>query len=150
MVVNLDWKVVVNLTGFSMKTKYFTLIITILLFVFSAQSQEKQSTTIQQKQISENAVYQLFPTPNMYTFIKLNTRNGKMSQVQWGTESKYRFETTLSDISRVNLDEEKNGRFTLYSTTNTYNLILLDQIDGRTWQVQWSTEENNRMVLRIY
>ena len=133
-----------------MKTKYCTLIITILLFVFSAQSQEKQSTTIQQKQISENAVYQLFPTPNMYTFIKLNTRNGKMSQVQWGTESKYRFETTLSDISRVNLDEEKNGRFTLYSTTNTYNLILLDQIDGRTWQVQWSTEENNRMVLRIY
>lgn len=133
-----------------MKTKYFTLIITILLFAFSAQGQEKQSTTTQQKQVSENAVYQLFSTPNMYNFIKLNTRNGKMSQVQWGTESKYRFETTLSDISRVNLDEEKNGRFTLYSTTNTYNLILLDQIDGRTWQVQWSTEENNRMVLRIY
>jgi hypothetical protein len=133
-----------------MKTKYFTLIITILLFTLSAQGQEKQSTTIQQKQVSENAVYQLFSTPNMYNFIKLNTRNGKMSQVQWGTESKYRFETTLSDISRVNLDEEINGRFTLYSTTNTYNLILLDQIDGRTWQVQWSTEENNRMVLRIY
>lgn len=133
-----------------MKTKYFSLIITILSFVFSAQGQEKQSTTIQQKQISENTVYQLFQTPNTYNFIKLNTRNGKMSQVQWGTESKYRFETTLSDISRVNLDEEKNGRFTLYSTTNTYNLILLDQIDGRTWQVQWSTEESNRMVLRIY
>ena len=133
-----------------MKTKYFTLIITILLFAFSAYSQEKQSTTIQQKQVSENGIYQLFPTPNMYNFIKLNTRNGKMSQVQWGVEDKFRFETTLSDISRVNLEEEKNGRFILYSTTNTYNLILLDQIDGRTWQVQWSTEENNRMVLRIY
>lgn len=132
-----------------MKTKYFTLIITILLFAFSAQGQEKQSTTIQQKQISENAIYQLFPTPNMYTFIKLDTRNGKMWQVQWGTDVKYRFESILSDISRVNYDEEKNGRFLLYSTTNTYNLILLDQIDGRTWQVQWGNKES-RMVLPIY
>ena len=133
-----------------MKTKYFALIITILLFAFSAQGQEKQSTTIQQKQISENAIYQLFPTPNMYTFIKLDTRNGKMWQVQWGTDVKYRFESILSDISRVNYDEEKNGRFLLYSTTNTYNLILLDQIDGRTWQVQWSTEAKNRLVDPIY
>lgn len=133
-----------------MKTKFYILNITIFFITFSTLSQEKQSVTIQQKQVSENAIYQLFPTPNMYNFIKLNTRNGKMSQVQWGVEDKFRFETTLSDISRVNLEEEKNGRFILYSTTNTYNLILLDQIDGRTWQVQWSTEEKNRMVMRIY
>ena len=132
-----------------MKTKYIILIITIFLITFSAHSQEKQSTTIQQKQVSENTIYQLFPTPNMYTFIKLNTRNGKMWQVQWGNEAKYRFESILSDISRTNYDEEKNGRFLLYSTTNTYNLILLDQIDGRTWQVQWGDKEN-RMVLPIY
>ena len=133
-----------------MKTRFYILNITIFFITFSTLSQEKQSVTIQQKQVSENAIYQLFPTPNMYNFIKLNTRNGKMSQVQWGVEDKFRFETTLSDISRVNLEEEKNGRFILYSTTNTYNLILLDQIDGRTWQVQWSTEEKNRMVMRIY
>lgn len=133
-----------------MRTNFYILNITIFFITFSTLSQEKQSVTIQQKQVSENAIYQLFPTPNMYNFIKLNTRNGKMSQVQWGVEDKFRFETTLSDISRVNLEEEKNGRFILYSTTNTYNLILLDQIDGRTWQVQWSTEEKNRMVMRIY
>jgi hypothetical protein len=56
----------------------------------------------------------------MYTFIKLNTRNGQMWQVQWGTESKYRFQTALSDISRVDEDQEKNGRFFLYPTTNMY------------------------------
>lgn len=133
-----------------MKTRFYILNITIFFITFSTLSQEKQNVTIQQKQVSENAIYQLFPTPNMYNFIKLNTRNGKMSQVQWGVEDKFRFETTLSDISRVNLEEEKNGIFILYSTTNTYNLILLDQIDGRTWQVQWSTEEKNRMVIRIY
>ena len=94
-------------------------------------------------------VYRLFSTRNMYTFIKLNTRNGQMWQVQWGTDSEYRFETILSDISQVNKDEEKNGRFFLYPTTNIYNFILLDQIDGRTWQVQWG-KKGERMVLRIY
>ena len=73
-----------------------------------------------------------------------------MTQVQWGTESKYRFETTLSDISRVDKEEEKNGRFFLYPTTNIYNFILLDQIDGRAWQVQWSIEKEDRAVIRIY
>jgi len=94
-------------------------------------------------------VYRLFSTRNMYTFIKLNTRNGQMGQVQWGNESKYRFENTLSDISLVNKDQEKNGRFFLYPTTNIYNFILLDQKDGRTWQVQWG-KKGEKMVLRIY
>ena len=85
----------------------------------------------------------------MYTFIKLDTRNGKMWQVQWSTKGRdYRFETTLSDISLVNKDEEKNGRFFLYPTTNIYNFILLDQIDGRVWQVQWGNE-GERLVIRI-
>lgn len=95
-------------------------------------------------------VYELFPTSNMYNFIKLNTRNGQMWQVQWGTESKYRFETSLSEMKRVDKKDEVNGRFALYPTTNNYNLILLDQIDGRAWQVQWSFEASDRMVLRIY
>jgi len=73
-----------------------------------------------------------------------------MWQVQWGTESRYQFETILSDISRVNKDEEKNGRFFLYPTTNVYNFVLLDQIDGRVWQVQWSTKANDKMVVPIY
>jgi hypothetical protein len=96
-----------------------------------------------------NVQFRLFATRNMYTFIKLNTRNGQLWQVQWGTESKYRFENILSDIPRVNKDEEKDGRFFLYPTTNIYNFILLDQTDGRTWQVQWGKEED-RAVIRIF
>ena len=73
-----------------------------------------------------------------------------MWQVQWSTKgSDYRFETTLSDISLVNKEEEKNGRFFLYPTTKIYNFILLDQIDGRAWQVQWGSE-GERLVIRIY
>lgn len=31
-----------------------------------------------------------------------------------------------------------------------YNFILVAQIDGRYWQVQWSIDYDKRMVLRIY
>lgn len=104
---------------------------------------------IQNISTDSDVVYRLFSTRNMYTFIKLDTRNGKMWQVQWSTENDTRFESILSDISRVYKDEEKNGRFFLYPTTNMYNFILLDQIDGRTWQVQWG-KEKERAVIRIF
>jgi len=131
-----------------MKTILATLTFTLLTTISYAQNTSE--TPIQNISTDSSVVYRLFSTKNMYNFIKLNTRNGKMSQIQWGTENKYRFETTLSDVSLVNTEEEKNGRFFLYPTTNNYNFILLDQIDGRTWQVQWSIDKEDRMVIRIY
>lgn len=120
-----------------------------VLFTTASSAQSTSDTPIQNISTDSNVVYRLFSTKNIYTFIKLNTRNGQMWQVQWSTKNN-QFQTTLSDISRVGKDEEKNGRFFLYPTTNIYNFILLDQIDGRTWQVQWSTEPDERMVIRIY
>lgn len=96
------------------------------------------------------ANYRLYKTKNTYNFIKLDTRTGQMEMVQW-TTSGYPGTYTLSDIKRVdNIEDEIPGRFTLYATTNFYNFVLLDQIDGRTWQVQWSTDPNEMMVVRIY
>ncbi len=95
------------------------------------------------------AVYKLFPTSNMYNFIKLNTRNGQMKLVQWSNSSSARFEYTLSLISRCTSAEEQNGRFTLYPTSNIYNFILLDQISGECWQVQWGHDVEEIMVLPI-
>lgn len=96
-----------------------------------------------------NVVYRLFPTENMWTFIKLNTRNGKMWQVQYSVNDENRFETYLNTISLIAKDNEENGRFTLYPTQNTYNFILVDQIDGRLWQAQWSTKLKNRGIIPI-
>ena len=31
-------------------------------------------------------------------------------------------------------------RFKLYPTQNIYTFLLLDTINGRTWQVQWSLD----------
>lgn len=95
--------------------------------------------------------YKLYPTQNMWTFLKLDTRTGRIWQVQYSLKgSKYRFQTTLSYDIRVGYDEEwKPGRFELYPTQNMYNFIMLDKVKGETWQVQWSIEEEDQMVLRI-
>ncbi len=132
-----------------MKSKIFLLFILLLVF-FSAQSQEKQITNVQQKLISDN-IYQLFPTPNIGTFIKLDTRNGKMWQVHFSINStQYEGQLELNSINLVSELDETKGRFTLYKTENTYNLLLLDQIDGRVWQVQWNYEISKRFIVRIY
>jgi len=115
------------------------------------QANDTIKSSIENKQIEKTTlVYKLYPTTNIWTFIKLNTRNGKLWQVQYNTDDEKRFETILSLTSRVTPENESNERFMLYPTQNMYNFILLDQIDGRMWQVQWSIDHNNRLVLPIY
>lgn len=97
-----------------------------------------------------NATYRLFPTSNLWIFIKLNTSDGRMWLVQYSTKAGNQVEIPLSKIERADESEKKDGRFTLYATQNMYNFILLDQIDGRVWQVQWSTDGENNMVIPIY
>lgn len=128
-----------------------------LIFVFASLSSFSQNQALKNESNPDNltqkcneiAVYKLFPTQNMWNFIKLNTRNGKMWQVQFDVQGDNRMEVYLNMLPLVTKDKEQNGRFTLYPTENIYTFILLDQIDGKTWQVQWSTEMQKRMVIPI-
>lgn len=93
------------------------------------------------------ANYRLFKTRNVYTFIKLDTRTGQMELVQWSVNRNNRITYTLSNEKLIHpLDIEEPGRFTLYATTNMYNFVLLDQIDGRSWQVHWGTNVKQRWI----
>ena len=131
-----------------MKTQFLTLSF-VLFSIFSfAQNPTKQSSIIQQK--SGNAIYQLFPTKNYWTFIKLDTRNGKMWQVHFGVEDNTKTgELILNSLPLVNKEEEINGRFTLYPTENMYNFLLLDQISGVVVQVQWSLDATKRGIVSV-
>jgi hypothetical protein len=131
-----------------MKKKIILLIgmFSIVLSCIQAQNQESENALSQ----NSNAVaYRLFPTQNTWTFIKLDTRNGRMWKVQWSTESDKRFESFLSLKYLVPKEDEINDRFTLYSTQNIYNFILLDQFDGRMWQVQWHIDPEKRFIVPI-
>ena len=101
--------------------------------------------------LNEQDIYKLYPTSNMWTFIKLNTADGRMWQLQYDVQGDERFEVVLNSLSLLK-DGEKSvaGRFELYETRNMYNFILIDQIDARAWQTQWSMEENNRGIIPIF
>lgn len=124
-----------------------------LLFVGSCttcMAQSSSNTKGTQPSPDQNVDFRLYQTNNMWTFLKLDTRNGKITHVQFSLELNKQLEYELNNKSLVgSANEEKPGRFFLYPTENTYNFILLDQIDGRVWQVQWSSEEKNRRILRI-
>jgi hypothetical protein len=97
----------------------------------------------------ESASFNLYRTESNSIFIKLDTRNGKMWLAQYSIDSEKRGVVELNDVSLVLSREESNQRFILVPTKNFFTFILLDQIDGRMWQVQWSVNPSERMVLPI-
>ena len=42
------------------------------------------------------------------------------------------------------------GQFKLYPTKNMFNFIMVNVIDGTTWQVQWSVDEDKRIINLIW
>ena len=115
----------------------------IIAFVIMSKLVVAQNTTV------KDLEFRLYPTDNISIFIKLNTSNGQMTQVQYSMEDSKRIEVILSATSLVKKEDEVKGRFTLYPTKNIWTFILLDQIGGKTWQVQWSVNPEQRRVLPI-
>lgn len=72
-----------------------------------------------------------------------------MWQLQYSMKSVDRLVTFLNLEPLVSEEKEVNDRFTLYPTQNIYTFILLDQLDGKTWQVQWSIDPENRVIIPI-
>lgn len=98
-----------------------------------------------------NNRYKLYPTNNVWTFLKLDTCLGYVWQVQYTVNNDNRWQI-LFVYSRLDWEEswepmDNIGRFELYPTQNTYNFLLLDKKTGRIWQIQWSTESENRGVI---
>ncbi len=123
-----------------------------LIISFSVFSQNVDPFAPQSASESgEGAAYKLFPTQNASIFLKLDTRNGRIWQVQFSdVDSERSFVTPLSTKSLVKLIDEEYGRFTLYPTEKIYIFLLLDQFDGNVWQVQWSLEKEKRSITPIY
>ena len=129
-----------------MKKVIFVVCISMLTLTSCNQSSNNSSAETK-LEIKEDVRYKMFPTDNIWTFLKLDTRSGKIWQVQYSLDDSFRGEVILNNKALVSNDVAENGRFTLYPTKNMYNFILLDQIDGKMWQVQWSTDEENRGII---
>lgn len=107
------------------------------------------ATSIEKEKEQQLMPFKLYPTENMWIFLKLDTRNGEIWQVQYSiNDPKHRFETPLNLLG-VDNDNTHVGRYELYPTENIYNFILLDKLKGYVWQAQWDFNEENRHVIPI-
>ncbi len=128
-----------------------------LLFVINACTQNAAAVNQELNEISKitelvtPSAYKLYATENMWTFLELDTATGIIWQVQYSVKGDdYRFKSTLNRFSLLpEGQKEIAGRFELHKTQNLYNFILVDTRDGRTWQVQWSTEPDDRGIMPI-
>ena len=134
--------------------KRILIILVSLVFSIGTFSQNYSSESNTKSTVAspvDNVNFRLFQTNNRWTFLKLDTRNGVITHVQYSTENRSEMiEYSLNSLPLVEEVDAKPGRFFLYPTENTYNFILLDQIDGRVWQVQWSIDADSRGIWRIY
>ena len=95
--------------------------------------------------------YKLYPTDNIYTLLELDTKTGRIKQVQWSldSDSEGTFTINNDDLS-FGMGYGSNS-FELYPTKNMYQFILIDNTDGRKWHVQWGTGgDKSRWIRRIY
>ena len=119
-----------------MKTKAVT--ISLLLFSFMCltscnntggklEELEKQVNKIALNTANADPIYRLYPTRNMWNFLKLDTRNGKISMVQFSVEdNEKQFEYELSN--KALCENTAPGRFMLQPTENIYNFIMLERV----------------------
>ena len=95
--------------------------------------------------------YKVYRTNNIYNSLKLDTATGRITALQIGINNdKSRFEYLICDDVETHPSWQVNGRYELYPTGNNYNFILLDTLIGWAYQVQWSTDNDECGIWRIW
>ncbi len=94
--------------------------------------------------------YKLYQTENIYTLLQLDTKTGRIKQVQWSLDSDNEGSLTINDDDLSYGHGYGSGSFELYPTKNIYQFILLDKTRGRKWHVQWGMEYAKRWIRRIW
>ena len=91
----------------------------------------------------------MFRTENMYTYLELDTRTGRIWQVSFAV-SKDAVRAKFFINSEALATTPEDGRFTLYPTDNMWTFILVDQVAGNVWQAQFSMDRSEgRFIIPI-
>ena len=94
--------------------------------------------------------YKLYQTENIYNLLQLDTKTGKIEQVQWSLEREKEGSFIINDEDLTTGIGYGSGSFELYPTKNMYQFILLDKTNGKKWHVQWGLGDSKRWIRRIY
>ena len=94
--------------------------------------------------------FKMYQTENNYNLLKLDTRTGKVWQVQYRMKDVKASVVTIGSFLGIVFESEGwDGRFELYPTKNMYTFIMLDTGTGDTYQVQWGTSYEYRFVEKL-
>lgn len=104
--------------------------------------------------------FKLYETQNINIHLKLDTKKGNVYMVQRETNEGEAMEILINIVpipmlwsseELANYDESENviGRYKLYPTQNIWTFLMQDVVGGKTYQVQWSFDPENRIVFLI-
>lgn len=102
--------------------------------------------------LSDKDRYKMYQTENIYTLLRLDTKTGRIDQVQWSLEDGNEGSVPVNSVdysAGYKCSQYGAGVFELYPTKNMYQFILLNKVDGRMWHIQWGMEASKRWVNRI-
>lgn len=94
--------------------------------------------------------YKLYQTENIYTLLELDTKTGRIKQVQWSLDSDNEGSVSINDEDLSYGYGYGSGSYELFPTKNMYQFILIDKTDGRKWHIQWGMKSSERWIRRIY
>ncbi len=82
--------------------------------------------------------FKMVKTQNMWTFILLDTYNGRLWQVQYNTQD---LDNTLCiPINEQPLANTQKSIFSIQPLTSMFQYYLINDNTGRMWKFQWSTK----------
>jgi hypothetical protein len=98
----------------------------------------------------EDARFTLTPTQNVWTFLLLDSNTGRVWQLHYSlADSAFAGRLPINEAALAPPSSAHSGRFLLQETQNIFNFLLLDQDDGRVWQIQWSYDEEKRGIMAV-
>ena len=83
--------------------------------------------------------FQMFATQNMWTFILLDSYNGRLWQVQYSTQDLDNLFCIPINKDELVSDNEK-CIFSIQPLTSMYQYYLINDRTGDMWKFQWSTK----------
>lgn len=123
--------------------KLFILMAAVLMTVSLCTAQEKIQFLDINHETGSSLRYKLYPTFNMWTYLKLDTRTGRVTMLFFSVDNPNDEGEIYIGIPMETYagNEAINGRYELYPTTNLWTFLMIDQINGNTYHIQWSNKD---------
>lgn len=113
-------------------------------------AKDDDESTVSVNVDNPNANFRLFTTRKYSDVLKLNTADGRIWKISFSSLfGDGQTEIPLNPEPLVSEEYMEPGRFTIYPTNSVYILILLDTIDGYTWQINLSKSSRRNPIIPI-